>query len=78
MACGAGDTTWNRERLPGLDDQPAADPVASLGGARPSQRAERSGLRQQLKVRANPSGNRALVGRSDRPSHGGAARLVWR
>lgn len=36
MPC-AGDTTWYRERL-------RADPVASLGSARPSQRAQRGGL----------------------------------
>ena len=54
--------------------------MASLGHARPSQRAVRGGLNSdiQLKVRAKPSGNRASITRPDKPKYRGAERLEER
>ena len=68
-----------RATLPGTGNAGAlrslADPVASLSRVRPSQRAQRSGLRlrARLKVRANPSRKRAPVMRPDSQGTGGAA-----
>ena len=66
-----------RATLPGTGNAGAlrslADPVASLSRVRPSQRAQRSGLRlrARLEVRANPSRKRAPVMRPDSRGTGG-------
>lgn len=74
---GIGDTTWYRERLAALEQQ--ADPVASSSCVEPSQRAERSGPIYWLKVRANPSGNRAFAIRPDKSKCKGAyCKISWR
>ena len=68
----------SRATPPGTGNAFVADPVASLGSA-PGRRNARKGvgwLASRLKVRANPTGNRARQQRPDRPKLPGARAVM--